>query len=120
MEIFQQTSDYIELRLGGASTRTRGLDRAAVDGLVEAVERTYADGSVAPRVFGSTQLRQLGEQLYAFLDGDERWLGDVLSSPLGVRLRISAEERAVMRAAAMANTTMVTMVIPSSDQRMTA
>jgi hypothetical protein len=94
LEIFSQTSGYCELRLtGGTGLRTRGLDRKAVDELIEAVERAYAEDSIAQRVFGSAQLRELGEKLYAFLDGDERWLGTVLTDPRGVRLRFSAEER---------------------------
>ena len=76
LEIFQQTSDYCELRLsGGTEPRTRGLNRRAVNELIEVVDRAYAEDSVAQRVFGSAQLRELGERLYAFLDGDERWLG---------------------------------------------
>jgi hypothetical protein len=94
LEIFEQTSDYCELRLaGGPERRTRGLDRAAVDELIEVVDRSYAGDSVPHRVFGSVQLLELGEKLYAFLDGDERWLGEALSDPRGVRLRVSAAQR---------------------------
>jgi hypothetical protein len=94
LEIFEQTSDYCELRLvGGGQRRTRGLDRAAVDELIGFVERSYGQDAVAQRVFGSVQLRELGERLYAFLDGDERWLDQVLGHPQGARLRVSAAER---------------------------
>jgi hypothetical protein len=54
--------------------------------------RVSAD-SVAQRVFGSAQLRNLGERLYRFLDGDERWLSRALADPRGAILRIAAEER---------------------------
>jgi hypothetical protein len=95
-EVFEQTPDYVELRLrgaGGAVVSTRGLDRAAVDDLVEQVERMYAQNSETARVFDSGPLRDLGEQLYGFLDGAERWLSQVLADPVGATLRISAAER---------------------------
>ena len=95
LEIFERTSDYCELRLaGGAGPKTRGLDRKAVDELIEVVESAYAEDSVAQRVFGSAQLRDLGERLYGFLDGDERWFSSqLLTDPRGTTLRVSAEER---------------------------
>jgi hypothetical protein len=101
VEVFRQTSDYVELRLseaagsGGAGrgVRTRGLDVKAVDAVVEDVEHAYAQDAAGPHVFGSTQLRDLGGKLYAFLDGEERWLDPVLAGPQGASLRISAEER---------------------------
>ncbi|MET8148261.1 CHAT domain-containing protein [Actinoplanes sp. NPDC049668] len=94
MEIFPQTSDYSEIRLShGDALRTRGLDGKAIDDLIEVVGRIYAEDSMAQRVFGAAQLRELGKQLYHFLDGDERWLGEVAGDPRGVVLRISAEAR---------------------------
>lgn len=94
-EVFQQTSDYAELRFTGdtGAVSTRGLSRADIDQLVDLVDRVYDQGSVAPQVFGSAQLRGLGEKLFGFLDGDERWLTDALTDPRGATLRISAEER---------------------------
>jgi hypothetical protein len=59
LEIFEQTSDYTELRLrDGHQTRTRGLPAAAVDDLVAVVENTYSqdrspNGWSAPRSCGS-------------------------------------------------------------------
>src|SRR5215470_9476486 len=94
LEIFEQTSDYSEFRLsGGIELKTRGLNREAIENLIEVVERTYAEDSVAQRVFGSSQLRELGEKLFNFLDGDERWLGQALADPRGATLRITAEQR---------------------------
>ncbi|GID97262.1 CHAT domain-containing protein [Amorphoplanes digitatis] len=94
MEIFEQTSDYSEIRLShGDALRTRGLDRKAIDDLIEVVGRIYAEDSLAQRVFGAAQLRELGKRLYHFLDGDERWLSEVSGDPRGVVLRISAEAR---------------------------
>lgn len=94
LKIFQQTTDYCELRLvAGGQTRTRGLDRTAVDTLITAVEESYGKDSLAQRVFGSSQLRDLGERLFGFLDGDERWLDQVLADPNGATVRISAEQR---------------------------
>jgi hypothetical protein len=94
LEIFEQSSDYWELRLrGGEGLRTRGLDRAAVDELIEVVERAYAEDSVAQRVFGSAALRDLGELLFNFLDGDERWFSQALADPRGCAVRIAAGQR---------------------------
>ena len=94
LEIFEQTSDYSEFRLsGGKELRTRGLNREAIEDLIEVVERTYAEDSVAQRVFGSSQLRELGEKLLNFLDGEERWFGQALADPRGATLRITAEQR---------------------------
>lgn len=95
LEIFEQTSDYCELRLytDEGTPKTRGLDKAAVDHLAEAVEHDYSQHAIAQRVFGSPQLGELGAKLFGFLDGDERWLGPVLESPGGAVLRITAAER---------------------------
>ena len=94
LEIFEQSSGYWELRLrGGEGLRTRGLDRAAVDDLIEAVEHAYAEDSIAQRVFGSAALRDLGEKLFNFLDGDERWFSQALADPRGATVRIEAGER---------------------------
>jgi len=92
LEIFEQTSDYAEFRLSrGDGLQTRGLDRKAIEDLIDVVERAYAEDSVAQRVFGSAQLRDLGEKLFHFLDGDERWFTQALADPRGAALRISAE-----------------------------
>ena len=94
LEILEQSSDYSELRLRGAGgVRTRGLDRFAIDHLLEVVERTYAEDSIAQRVFGSAALRDLGEMLFNFLDGDERWFSQALADPRGVTVRIVAAQR---------------------------
>jgi GTPase SAR1 family protein len=94
LEIFEQTSDYAEFRLSnGDGLQTRGLDRKAIENLIEVVEQAYREDSVAQRVFGSTQLRDLGEKLFHFLDGDERWFDQALADPRGTVLRISAEQR---------------------------
>lgn len=94
LEIFEQTSDYAEFRLSrGDGLQTRGLDRKAIEDLIDVVERAYAEDSVAQRVFGSAQLRDLGEKLFHFLDGDERWFTQALADPRGAALRISAEQR---------------------------
>ena len=94
LEIFEQSSDYSELRLrSGEGLRTRGLDRTAIDHLVEVVEHAYAEDSVAQRVFGSAELRHLGEVLFNFLDGDERWFSQALADPRGVTVRIAAGQR---------------------------
>lgn len=95
LEVFEQTSDYAEIRFAvdGRELKTRGLDRKVIDELIEIVERSYAEDSVAQRVFGSAQLRDLGERLYTFLDGDERWLSHALTDSRGATLRISAEQR---------------------------
>jgi hypothetical protein len=94
LEIFEQSSGYLELRLrGGEGLRTRGLDRAAIDHLIEAVEHAYAEGSIGQRVFGSAELRDLGETLFSFLDGDERWFSQALADPRGALVRIAAGQR---------------------------
>ncbi|WP_433041257.1 CHAT domain-containing protein [Dactylosporangium sp. CS-033363] len=95
LEIFEQTSTYCELRLSadGAAPKTRGLDRAAVEQLIELVERDYTQNVHAQRVHSSPRLRELGAQLAKFVDGDERWLDSILGSPPGVTLRITAEQR---------------------------
>ena len=64
-----------------------------VDELIEVAEHAYAEDSIAQRVFGSAALRDLGEKLFSFLDGDERWLSDVLADPRGAAVRIAAGER---------------------------
>jgi hypothetical protein len=94
LEIFEQTSDYAELRLtNNGELSTRGLDRAAIESLIGVVEQAYSEDAVAQRVFGSTQLRDLGERLFDFLDGDQRWFSPTLADPRGASLRISAEHR---------------------------
>jgi hypothetical protein len=94
LEIFEQSSDYSELRLrGGEGLRTRGLNRAVIDHLIEAVDHAYAEDSIAQRVFGSTALRDLGEKLFNFLDGDERWFSRALADPRGATVRIAAGQR---------------------------
>lgn len=95
LEIFEQTSDYCELRLssGGGPPKRRGLDKATVDDLVAMVERDYSQHAAAQRVFGSPQLRELGTKLFTFLDGEQRWLTPILSNPAGAILRITAAER---------------------------
>ncbi|MGW4463175.1 CHAT domain-containing protein [Micromonospora sp. NBC_01796] len=93
--IFQQTSGHWELRLSadGGTPKTRVVDGAAIDHLIEMVERDYSQDAVAQKVFGSPQLRDLGAKLATFLDGDERWLTPVLDHPSGATLRITAGER---------------------------
>ena len=94
LEIFEQTSDYAEVRLrGGVGVKTRGLDRAAIEDLIGSVEQAYTEDSVAQRVYGSASLRELGERLFGFLDGDQRWFSETVTDPRGVVVRISAEER---------------------------
>lgn len=94
LEIFEQSSGYSELRLrGGGGLRARGLDRAAIDHLIEVVEHAYAEHSIAQRVFGSAELRDLGEMLFSFLDGDERWFSGALGDPRGAVVRIAAGQR---------------------------
>jgi hypothetical protein len=95
LEIFQQTSDYSELRLStdGGPPKTRGLDRAAIDNLIGIVERDYGQHAIAQKVFGSPQLRELGTKLAAFLDGEQRWLSPILDDPHGTTLRITAAQR---------------------------
>jgi len=94
LEIFEQTSDYSELRLrDGERLLTRGLDQKVIDQLIEVVEHAYAEDSIAQRVFGSTALRELGEKLFSFLDGDERWLSEALADPRAAVVRIAAGQR---------------------------
>jgi hypothetical protein len=94
LEIFEQTSDYSELRLrDGERLLTRGLDQKVIDQLIEVVEHAYAEDSLAQRVFGSAALRELGEKLFNFLDGDERWLSGALADPRGAVVRIAAGQR---------------------------
>ncbi|MDT0348148.1 CHAT domain-containing protein [Pseudonocardia charpentierae] len=95
LEVFEQTSDYVELRLRGSGSRvqTRGLDRVAVEELIGVAEQSYAQDAVAQGVFGAAGLRELGERLFAFLDGDQRWLAAVVDDPSGAVLRFSAEQR---------------------------
>lgn len=95
LEIFEQTSDYSELRLstGDGPPKTRGLDKATIDRLIETVEQDYGRYSLVQQMFGSPQLRDLGSKLAAFLDGDERWLSSILDRPPGTTLRITTAGR---------------------------
>ncbi|MFI7600983.1 CHAT domain-containing protein [Actinoplanes sp. NPDC049681] len=95
LEIFEQSSSYCELRLsaGDGTPKTRGLDKATLDHLISAVEHDYSQDAIAQRVFGSSQLGELGRKLFSFLDGDERWLGPILDHAAGTTLRITAAER---------------------------
>lgn len=95
LEIFEQTSGYCELRLstGAGKPKTRGMDKTAVDELIAVVEQDYSEHAVAQKVFGSPRLHDLGKRLFAFLDGDERWLGPVLEDPRGSILRITHGQR---------------------------
>ncbi|MEU3454932.1 CHAT domain-containing protein [Micromonospora sp. NPDC006766] len=95
LEIFEQTSDYSELRLstGGGPPKTRGVDKAAIDQLIRMVERDYSQHAVAQKVFAAPQLRDLGMKLAAFLDGEDRWLTPVLDRPAGATLRITTAGR---------------------------
>src|SRR6202451_2754529 len=94
LEIFEQSSGYWELRLrGGDGMSSRGLHRGAGDGLIEAVEDAYGEGSVAQWVSGSAALRDLGEKLFNFLDGNERWFSQALADPRGSTVRIAAGQR---------------------------
>ena len=43
--------------------------------------------------FGSAALRDLGEVLFNFLDGDERWFSQALADPRGATVRIAAGQR---------------------------
>src|SRR6202020_3119853 len=52
-----------------------------------------AEDSIAQRVFGSAALRDLGERLFNFLDGDERWFSQALADPRGATVRIAAGHR---------------------------
>lgn len=94
LEIFEQSSGYSELRLrGGEGLRTRGLDRTVIDQLIEVVEHAYAEDSIAQWIFDSAALRDLGEKLFYFLDGDERWFSQALADPRGATVRIAAGQR---------------------------
>ncbi|WP_231954469.1 tetratricopeptide repeat protein [Actinoplanes derwentensis] len=95
VEIFEQASTYIELHLSedGGPQATRGMDRASVDALAEAVDRDYRRDTVAQRVFASPLLAELGARLFDFLDGDQRWLTSVLRHPPGSTLRITTADK---------------------------
>lgn len=93
LEVFDQTSSYCEVRLAGAGSapRTRGLDRAAVDELIELVERNYTQTANVQWTHSSPRLRALGGRLAEFVDGDERWLAPIVGRRRGVALRITGE-----------------------------
>ena len=95
LEIFERTSSYCELRLstGDGPPKTRGLDRAAVEHLIEIVERDYSQDAISQKVFGSPQLSVLGAKLADFIDGDERWLASILGRRAVATLRITAQQR---------------------------
>lgn len=95
LEIFERTSSYCELRLstGDGPPKTRGLDRAAVEHLIEIVERDYSQDAISQKVFGSPQLSVLGAKLADFVDGDERWLASILGRRAVATLRITAQQR---------------------------
>ncbi|MBB5866868.1 hypothetical protein F4553_000247 [Allocatelliglobosispora scoriae] len=93
--IFEQASGVWELRLstGGARPKTRVVEKAAIDDLIALVEQDYGQHTIAQRVFGSSRLAELGRKLFAFLDGEERWLTPILDQRQGAVLRIAAEQR---------------------------
>ena len=95
LEIFERTSSYCELRLstGDGPPKTRGLDRAAVEHLIEIVERDYSQNAISQKLFGSPQLSILGAKLADFIDGDERWLASILGRRAVATLRITAQQR---------------------------
>lgn len=95
VEIFEQTAGYCELRLstGGGTPRTRSTDKTAVDDLIALVEQDYSQHAIAQRVFGSARLNELGRRLFAFLDGDQRWLTSTLGDSRGTVLQITAAQR---------------------------
>ncbi|WP_232297459.1 CHAT domain-containing protein [Actinoplanes sp. SE50/110] len=94
MEIFEQIPGSYELRLVApdGAVKTRSVPRAVVDDLVETVDRYYTEHAIAPRVFGSTQLQDIGTRLAGFIDGDNGWLTPLLSPP-GTTVRIVAGQR---------------------------
>ncbi len=94
VEVFQQTSDYSELRFQDANApRTRGLRKVEIEELIQRVEELYIRNAIAPLTYGSTDLLDLGQDLFSFIDGNERWLREAASDPRGSTLRIAAEER---------------------------
>jgi hypothetical protein len=94
LEVFEESSTSAELRLhGGDGVTTRRLATSAIDTLVDQVEKIYSRHALAPLHRDHPSLLTLGRDLYAFIDGDERWLSKPLADPPGAVLRIDGEER---------------------------
>ena len=87
LELLQRPLPLTKAMRGREGLRTRGLDRTVIDHLIEAVEHAYAEDSIAQRVFGSAALRDLGEKLFNFLDGPERWFSQALEKEIAFAIR---------------------------------
>jgi len=84
-EVFRRTPEKWDLRFFGSDGKfeSRALDPASVEGLVETVAESYVSG---PR-----DLAQLGQHLYEWLDGPERWLNKALAGTPGLAIDVGAD-----------------------------
>ncbi|MBT8207961.1 MAG: hypothetical protein KJO18_06795, partial [Acidimicrobiia bacterium] len=88
IEVFPKTSTRSMLRLKdheGTLIKERPLDADRIDQFISEIQDGYRQVSPV--------LRELGHDLYTFLDGDDRWLGAALDDPSGTVLHIDADER---------------------------
>ena len=89
VSVFHKTPEYPMLRVtgnDGTHLGQRALDRQEVDRFIDRVEEQY--GTRSP------DLLDLGESLYAWLDGPtERWLEPLVSAVGGLALHIDCDER---------------------------
>ncbi|MDQ1292320.1 MAG: hypothetical protein QG608_198 [Actinomycetota bacterium] len=95
VELFDQSSSLVEMRLFVDGTmHTRLLDREALDGMLREVDARYPTLADLPASRATAELAALGEKVFAFLDGSERWLKPLVSTGGdGVCLRIDQGER---------------------------
>ncbi|HEX4964813.1 MAG TPA: CHAT domain-containing protein [Thermoanaerobaculia bacterium] len=85
-EVFRRTPEEWDLRFSGPEgNERRALKPAAIESLVKAVDESYAAG---PR-----DLAQLGQHLYEWLDGPERWLGKAREGTSGLAIDVDVDGR---------------------------
>lgn len=91
--VFPRTDTKTVLRLFGPDEKligTRELNRADVEAFIAQVESDYR-----PHTYEYARLDQLGKRLFAWIDGNERWLTTALAGAgtNGLALRIDVDEK---------------------------
>jgi tetratricopeptide (TPR) repeat protein/CHAT domain-containing protein len=87
-EVLRSTTQGSELRFFGSDGKALGqriLDPAEIEILLQAVDESYA--------VGPASLDKLGQQLYDWLDGPERWMRRACEGALGLAIDIVVDGR---------------------------